>query len=176
MLLNNLDVFANNIRNNIPTIDSGGCGVFAYHIAKRLENYVPLKIRVISDSRNKRIDGIRNRILSNEGDTKDILEWNWYDLHFHHILIEFHYMGKDYLYDSTGVYLKRNYPIQDYGYLCHGSLTLKELEYLVSGQTGWNRYFDRQAHIPFVKRKVKQFFRKFVNVGKMYYPPRPVRN
>ena len=95
-----LEKFAKKVIKKYPYINSGGCCVFAALIGKYLEKHVTaVRVRVRNawmreGSRN--LDTIRNKITENT-----LRQWNRNGVDFTHVMVEFDYRGRTYLYDAT---------------------------------------------------------------------------
>jgi hypothetical protein len=153
-----------------PNINRGGCGIFAVHIAKRLQNIVPVRI-VVCDYYKQDLDKIRDNVFNQY----NLSDWNNADISFVHLVVEFEYNGIEYHYDTDGVRLKQDewdaddYPFSGYPF-CDGSFTIEEISSFVARSDGWNPTFNRKE-IPLIERKVKNLFKRFIEIGRVYYTP-----
>ena len=137
-------------------INSGGCGVIATHVAKHLQHHVPVKI-VVYNRFERDVKEVRARIKN----TRSMTEWNNAGMSFNHILIEFKYDGKTYLFDSEGVIPnKKRVEIFGYNMQRSGYLTWEECAGISSRPHKWNWIFDRKQ-IPAIKKTIHRFFDKF---------------
>lgn len=169
-MIQDLLLFSNQVKKVHSTINDGGCGVFAYHMAKRLEQYMPIKLRVYANIKQEDMDTIRLKIIETKGKVGNIYCWNRHDFYFGHIVIEIEFNGQVYHYDANGLHLITNNFHPEYNYLSSGYLHLSELEELIKVPHYWNDEFDRKE-IPILKRRIKRFFSAFIELGRPYYTP-----
>jgi hypothetical protein len=140
---------------DIRNINSGGCGVFAAMVAKRLNRLgIPAVVRVgahDADTSNDRLkraltypDSISKEYLSNEG------------VEFYHLIVEFKHGGETYHLDSNQFHkatpITNNYGVRLYD----GHLTpLQALQ--IARSKYWNYQFNRKQ-IPNMIRKLNEAF------------------
>lgn len=156
-LIARLNTLGKNVMDKHPTINWGGCCVFASRVAKRLEGVVErVAVRVGNDYGEyydgQHLDHVRNNIQKNTP-----RQWNRHGIYFAHVIVEFDYRGRTYHYDALGAKKARNstnmhgYPIID------GELTVQEATELANVKAGWNPSFDR-AEIPYVEKLINDAF------------------
>lgn len=141
------------------TLNSGGCGVYAALLARKLSEYNVISnifIRVIMFSEeDAEFEDITLDIDDYRPSNMD--EWRELGVAFDHVVIEFEYNKEQYICDSDGVQLLKDLDYDDekgYNYIdcCSfnnniilpGTLSIDEIEYYaLSGAKGnsWNNTF-----------------------------------
>lgn len=153
-----LPILANKM-SNINSLNCGGCCVFATHVAKYLQQHVPVRIVIFNPPDYPSIDSVRTKLKN----PRSARQWYKNGMAFFHILIEFDYEGKTYLCDSTGVFPASNqYTFNGWMelYRTSGSLTMEEASALAANHRAWNWRFDRRQ-IPKIKKRISRFFAKY---------------
>jgi hypothetical protein len=132
------------INNNYPTINSGGCGVFAVMIHDQLE-----KMGIKSEFHMLCRDSeTAERVM----EVTDNLEFRW--MNWGHVIVS---VGEYYI-DSTGIYpsydeyLNANYQWVEWDYEYISGHLNKDLIRLHADSTHWNPTFDREL-IPTIKQE-----------------------
>lgn len=153
-----LSDLAKDIKYRTIGLNRGGCGIFAYHVAKYLQRYYPTRIALINMYKNGlSIDEIKPNI----NNKNDINEWYENGLDFHHVMVELDYPnGLTYLYDSNGLTdITFNLPYEFSGKL-GGFLTPEELKPLISRSEGWNHEYNRKINTPIIKKITRSYFER----------------
>lgn len=144
------------MQREVPSINWGGCCVFASLVAERLGRHVPTRIRVSGDHddnlSNVTIPRVRRSVKSNTP-----RDWGIEGVSFAHVVVEFEHEGKLYHYDTGGV--KPAAEVTAYGRfpLIKGSLQVAEAIELSATPVGWNAQFDRGL-IPQAERLITETF------------------
>jgi hypothetical protein len=140
---------------NFQFINSGGCGVVAAHVAKRLQHIVPTRI-VVFNRASIDIDKIRSKLTN----TNSSLEWSYHGMAWGHVMVEFDYDGMTYLFDSHNIY-PTTQTIHFGGMMLtkSGYVTIDEIVAIASRPTTWNWMFSR-SQIPAMKKRIHRFFEK----------------
>ena len=148
-----LKVFLADLNKEHPSINWGGCCVFAGIIGRHLKKLGDVKVRVVQmpfrAGRNSNIDEVREKLSSNS----DIMDWYAAGVEFFHVLIEFSHRKKIYYIDSEGIRTS----IQ--ATLLEGALTIAEARFLGAKKRGWNPTFKR-TEIPIIRKKVNEYFKE----------------
>lgn len=140
----------------INDLNSGGCAVFAYEVAKKLKEQGIDAVGVVAmssfslDDDWPNVSDVRNRLY----DVSDAEEWYDNGVIFSHVGVEFELDGMKYHYDSSGVqpvqpWLNR----QDWKVL-DGRLEIDDLKALADVPSNWNTWFNRNQ-IPKMQQLVK---------------------
>ena len=150
-LIAQLNTLGRRVNRCYPTINNGGCCVYAVLVCKELKK---LKVRtsIIVAGYNGELNVQQAR--KNIKNIADHREWWDNGVYFNHVGIEFTYKGKKYHYDSNGVKLAgdnlMNFP------LYKGKMRLKWAETLANQAGSWNHMFNRDK-IPTLTKKVETF-------------------
>ncbi len=154
-LFTKLDKLGRRTNAHIPTIDHGGCCLYAYLVGKELLA-MGIPARVFTSRcylpeivYNTNIDAVRPKIPVNTTD-----EWNAHDISFEHLGVEFDYKGTTWHVDSQGVHSGQAEFRGRFVY--PGRFTVAEAEELYLNST-WNTDFPRSM-IPTVEDLVRQTF------------------
>lgn len=134
-----------------PTVNSGGCCVFASVVGRELLNRgIDVKIIVGSKTPVSNLEVIRNTMK----DSHDIEEWNMNGVVFNHIAIELPLDGKMFFFDADGLSrADRSF----HGWGIHpGRLTVAEAESMAMRDDAWNDMFDRK-HVSKMARRIRSF-------------------
>lgn len=169
MLAQSLSNFAKTMHKVHPRMNNGGCGIFAVHMAKRLQHIVPTRIKLIDYSHHN-LDEIRAEL----DNPLDIRQWHNHGINFVHLIVEFDYKDHTYHFDTNGLNFANDKESPNYkGYgLASGSFTIEEVSHFVAAPYSWNDWFNRRE-IPAVKRRVKNFFTRHIHQERPYnYQPR----
>lgn len=156
LLLRELDFLAKRTLEKYPTINSGGCGVFAEFVAKELKALGVKGIQIKVESWNKPLYSLHYHLTkgsNRRGKKASIANLTYLD--FRHVVVSFLVpngnRNRRIYYDSLlGTSCQKDpcyYP---------GSLRLTELS-MVNQQPIWNKIFDRRK-IPKVEQLVKEYF------------------
>lgn len=153
-ILDMLGIVADYVYKNYPTINSGGCCVYAAEVATIFG-----KFPMVSDIRglvycspgydvDADIDVVRPNISNHTS-----VEWARNGIAFNHIVLGLRVGGREYHYDANGLYppdgsisVKRE--------MLKGGLRVDELVQLASVSDGWNDEFDRD-NIPAIRTYMK---------------------
>ncbi len=151
-----LNQIGSTVYEKYPTVNSGGCCVYAAAIAVHLQRLgCPVRILVGDDSDEVCIDEIRPSVGCNT-----VEEWNNNGLYFGHVIVEFEYEGITYHYDCAGVTSPDSVTVT-YGYaIVDGYLTVDEAVDLAACNDGWNSRFDR-AFIPDIHKMINKSLSSF---------------
>lgn len=147
-----------------PTINNGGCCVYAVMIAKELRKR-KLRPKIVVANRDDyklpNLVEVRKRIKR----VANHEEWHANGIYFYHVGVEFTYKRKRYFYDTEGVVpagaILNGCPIYP------GRLRLDWAEKIAAHQGTWNKDFDR-TQIPRLQKKVTAFFDTESNVFKRW--------
>lgn len=155
------------IQRKIPSINCGGCGIFAVALAKELtrlgykvkiitleqSHYSPvfIKKQFKSEITNLRYSRKNNKQPKNGGAA--------------------HYMVKmgNYAIDCNGeflIYTHNNIKVVEKGYIDYivaGTISIDDLEYLNGFSWAWNDTFPRRKYGEEIKRLVKKYIQKLHN-------------
>ncbi len=151
-IVTKLNKLGKEVNTRYPTINAGGCCVYAALIVAALHKQGIIAHGIVAAWNNTgetNIDLVRKKIRSNT-----VGEWESKGVHFNHVGVEFSVDGKTKWkhYDSNGVYRKSS-SLMDWP-VYEGRLTLKELKDLAKCASGWNTRFDRNS-IPALRKLVK---------------------
>lgn len=155
-----LDLLGKEVLRRYPTINCGGCCVYAAMIVSALRKHKIKASGIVASSRADRfnaadssIDVVRSNVLKNTQD-----EWNKNGVSFSHVGVEFEYKARIRTvkrhYDANGCH-----PVNsklDGMTIYKGCLTLGELRVLAGTEEGWNDMFDRKD-IPELRRLVNSY-------------------
>lgn len=141
------------VKEKFPTINWGGCGVFANLLATELDKLgVKYKIIWIGDDSKHKKD--IKRIFKDKGNDVCLLDFNNEFIWVSHIMIK---IGRKFI-DASGIY--ENFKTTEWNHrevICE--ITKKELELISLSNHGWNCSFNR-TQIPKVERELKKIFKK----------------
>ena len=143
----------NDLNDNFPTANHGGCAVVAAILGQHLSAYGVVRIVVGDDQCTPiTIENARKLIHSNT-----LKEWNKNGLWFGHVVVvEFDYNGDTWHIDTTGVYPASEYLMSGDFPVLEGVMTLHEITEL-SNSAGWNTAFQRR-HIPNIRAMIERKF------------------
>ncbi len=160
-LLAELTGLGNRMMERFPYLNCGGCAVYASAIVQALHTRgIEAYARVCNTTATKYWGNARtveyakqhNKGLSNSTD------WNMAGVRFDHVVVEFVYEGKSYLYDSD--WLINAGPTFDKMDVMEGRLTKEEIIAIANDDEGdWNKMFERR----FVG-KVKKYVKLEMNI------------
>ena len=149
-----LENIAKEVSASISYVNSGGCGVYAAEIGKRLQErgITDFKVRVYNTEQCGNLNDIENNLHKNNMDTGSAIVWGANNVKFYHIVIEF--AGR--IWDATGSSL----PDQSYGFaeLADGSITLDSVCKLADRAHHWNPMFAR-CKIPLMCQIMDKHFK-----------------
>lgn len=141
-----------------PSLNYGGCGVFAHLVARKIEKS-GLKVEIITpcDDYSKPANAVRDNIR--EVDNPN--DWDNNGLCLNHLALRFiTKSGVTYTYDSNVLY-KGSDKFGNSKYKTNPEfgtgLFIHEVEQMTKAQRGWNRCFNRRE-IPAIKRKINALF------------------
>lgn len=164
-----IDETGRSVFKKLPRINSGGCCVYAAHMAQALQSVgLGSKCRVsslFSDPRD--LNKIR-RFANPLGNWK---EWRKQGVNFDHVLVEFELAGVRYYHDAENTTAENDMDTDD-GYLveptvggklCDGWLEIDEALALSEIPYAWNSMFDRERGIPIINRAISDFLERVSN-------------
>lgn len=155
-LLSTLTKLGRKVYRKYPTINLGGCCVYASIVAQQLEAR-GIKcsgfVSVSSDTRPRRTIGYARRLLAKY----DSDDWEYAGVYFDHIGLEIKHRGRRYLYDTDGCVPAGDQHGDSHVY--RGRLTCDELHHLASQAYRWNMKFPRRV-IPDLIKMVDNHFQK----------------
>jgi hypothetical protein len=147
-----LNQLADKVRDESPTINLGGCCVFAALVAKQLQHHYPTRIIVFNPNAVYSIDEVRPKVKKNNCE-----EWDKNGMDFYHVAIEFtDEDGTKFHYDANGVFPDDGSIDTDLLQV-KGYLTIQEACELASNNEGWSSRFDRN-NIPKIDKIIKKHF------------------
>ena len=153
ILFKRLNALGNYIYTLYPSINYGGCGIYAVAIAKELiKLHIKPKILVVSQETYTDMN-VRDVAKTIEH-TDDVHEWNDKGIIFRHVIISFTFEGQEYHYDTGGV-VEADEKYEGY-HIYKGHLQLHEAKAIIKHQAGWNTTFDRNK-IPFITQHIENF-------------------
>lgn len=132
----------------IHSLNSGGCGVFAWRVGQALEKLgVPVRVAIFGDGED--LDDMRH---------VPIREWrDVFGLYLNHVVLEVELDGQRWHFDSEG--LQRPRKTWGWGHrLCKGSIDVSELGILCKLPSRWNPKFNRRVWMPAINKAVKNYF------------------
>lgn len=134
------------INEAIPTLNCGGCGVFAYEAYKLLDSLgLSVKLGVITYDKTRTLDCLRNNGTPRATP-------------FSHIVL---CIGRK-IIDSEGVYDKVG-EIKDYStYDMAKGMSLELLAEWIADKGGWNPRFNREQYVPVIKQELKKVKKSLV--------------
>lgn len=155
--IRSLNAFARRMHKKYPTMNYGGCCVFAAMVTKHLQQVFPTAVAVGGYGDEPPIDEVRNNVRKNTP-----FEWNMRGVYFCHVVAEIEIKGKKYFFDTKGVRKASDHVGASGGWpLIEGRLTQEEAEELGNTKSGWNSSFNRKQ-IPKIQKDVNKYFEKFV--------------
>lgn len=155
-LIRELNKLAKNINKDTHNVNCGGCCVVASEVAKFLHKLVPTRIVLLNSfwgGPNKDLNAIRNKV----SDPLVMKEWYRNDIDFAHVIVEFDWRGKTYMFDSEGLCTDGKWKLRAH----QGELTLDEALAFAASEEGWNRRFNRDQ-IPIIKNHVETHFNQLL--------------
>lgn len=144
------------INAEVPTINRGGCAVYASRVvaalqARGIDAWAKLGMWEPEDVT---VDRARQLMQENGNDPENssTYEWNDYGLDFNHVVVQFEYRGRIYTHDSNFT-VSRPIKIEPTcgTKLIPGQMTVAEVSSIVRESKGWNPCFD-WGMIPDVER------------------------
>lgn len=156
VIRSHLNDFASEVDDQFPTLNRGGCCVFAGMVGMRLQRHLPVEVAVFGYlvGRDKEKDHNLYLVKSNVSDISNVREWNDNGIHFCHVVVEFTDENQQFHFDSYGVTSDRT---RGGVFLYPGRLTVEDAISLGNKASGWNSCFDR-TQIPELQQKVSNFF------------------
>ena len=145
-----------------PTLNYGGCGAFAFLVAKQLET-LGVEVHVVTASPNGHHvdnDEVRYSILDNGESLEQAESWTSNGGCFHHVGVMFKWNGQWYTYDSDTLTLADGKLGEERNEIHLGTLTADEMETLVMHPDNvdyWNRRFARKS-IPKLRELIQSEF------------------
>lgn len=151
-----LRAISDEVMEKIDNINSGGCGIYAIELAKRLQMFgvTDFNIRCYGWYRNINVSDVEN-LLSIHGEVGNFSEWQSNGVDFHHIRLEWD--GRT--WDADGDELALFAEHWGMSVRQNGAVTVESLSKLTSNYRIWNRRFDR-SQIPKLRRIMDKHFRK----------------
>jgi len=152
------DALIENLKNNYPTINAGGCGVVAYNLAKELSS-LGFDAKIAWLDVNHPLEGYEERFndLLNRDVDIDLHYLNDNGFRCAHcmVLIDGNYIDADGVVNKLVGMWGDTYPHTT-------TLEWELLKSLVENEVGWNKTFDREL-IPEVIEKIKKVVDNLVN-------------
>ena len=159
-LIEALDALGEELLENHPMINQGGCCVVAAHIARHLDD-IGIPVRVVCSNYYNNIDNLDDWLNIDElrSDLEyplDLREWTDAGVDFYHVYVEFDYRGETYTFDAEGVSIN---PDRLDGIKLDGSFTIEEAT-AFANTDDWNPDFNRKE-IPVVRRRITKHMNKY---------------
>ena len=140
-----LSIIQHEIARTIRCMNNGGCGVFAYLIASRMEEYgLSPRIRVFSRENPAgfgSIEELEEELVNNNNNR--LKEWNSHNLNFSHVMVQL----DDMIFDSD--HTRQVHCYEQDGWLCSklvkGSIRIETMAELAH-DAGWNMMYDRSQN------------------------------
>lgn len=143
-----------------PTLNMGGCCVFAAEVARRLQKRGVEQVEVIASAVNPStatpLDMIRTDLLNNNKSPLERYNWDAMGASFMHVAVRFCLNGKWYTYDSDILRCSRTSFGRPSYEARRGAHTVDEAIAFANDESGWNSTFNRKQ-IPAVKRLIAQY-------------------
>lgn len=140
-----------------PSLNYGGCCVFAAAVAKELRDK-GIVVEVITTGYGdslEPLDKIRETLMNNRMSIKSIDNWQRHGVSFGHVAVRFRIGKRWYTYDSDIMRRGKTHFGLPY-YKAHpGSYTVEEAIAFASKEDGWNPSFSRHD-VPGVRKLVKK--------------------
>lgn len=147
------------MRRLFPTMDCGGCGVYATVLGEQLEltgaQDVGIWASALDGYLDIDIDTVRRRIRNHAS----LRAWHRQGVQFVHLGVEYTWDSETWHADSGRV-TPVDFGEDQYGLVYSGRLTVEEMRVLAMQPKGWNSMFDR-ALIPAVELRVRQVFEQY---------------
>jgi len=146
------------VNEEVESLNSGGCAVFAVELAKRLQaigeavnirvyNYSPVDVEHVE------------RTYFNDSKPESSKEWCANNVHFVHVVVEW----GDRLWDSESeVYTSNGERWKGWYVLAEGNISMSAIEVLANHRSNWNPTFDRKQ-IPRLLQIMDNEFAEFHN-------------
>jgi hypothetical protein len=146
-----------------PFINSGGCAVYAAHVARRLKALgVPVWARVADFSRRTNLAEARRALHTNNRNARRPFyarDWNGAGVGFNHVLIQFAHGGDVWTHDAENT--EQGDPSYDPTLgnpMLPGYMTTREVWDIASrNEREWNTQFPRDTGIPLIREAVNKF-------------------
>ena len=153
------------IRETIPTLNSGGCAVYAALVGSRLEELGYVVRGVVSDYEEQ-----RNNLsdLFNSFRPRNTQQWRYLS-HYAHVLLTIEIDDITYLHDSDHTIAYNNIRTTDenikieptcHGRLMDGDIPMYALRSLASAKV-WNSLFPRKESFPIIERLIEDHLGTF---------------
>jgi hypothetical protein len=141
------------VKKKFPSINFGGCGVFANLLANELDK-LGVKYKIVWIGSHRRHKKIIKQTFNHYGGLVTLNEFNEQEVFLAHVMIK---IGKTYI-DASGVY--NSFKETQWSYRCViCDITKEQLEFITLTSIGWNTSFNRNQ-IPRVEKEVKKIFEK----------------
>lgn len=165
-VLKALNDICGHICDRIRLINYGGCGVFAYELAKVLQRYgaTDFRIRVWSrydeyyDPTPVDVSEVEKIVIEEEGGIPNYTDpWNANSVYFNHIRLEF----DNFFWDAVdgAVDWVEGFVYDDAYYLLDGSMSLEALAAIAECEHNWNPDFNRDQ-ISLIREYIENTFQK----------------
>ena len=154
-LFESLNALGQRINRFYPTINNGGCCIYAATVGEELLKR-GLKVRAVvancsgASALTLDLNKVR-RYVDNTGQKN---AWNSAGIYFNHVGVEFELGGKWFIYDSDGVN-PRGPRLGSY-FVHPGFISVADAKALADESEGWNIDFNRRS-IPYLKKHIKNF-------------------
>lgn len=145
------------VNRHYPTVNSGGCGVYASLVSQQLRQ-LGLRPRVLVAGYEEIwfLNDIRTVMKDQKNPTLDAL--NNRGIYVGHLFIQFNWQGKTWIHDTDHTIDNFKGPRLKQWVFYKGHLTVGEVTSMAASTTGWNESFDRDQ-IPFLESRVDRFFK-----------------
>lgn len=136
-----------------PSINAGGCALFAIELVKRLEaaGVTGLKIRAYGASAETNATEVEQNIFGKKL-PKSTWEWNANGVYFDHVVVEWN----GHILDATGVKSPDD-KFNGWYRLQPGHISVKAMTILAKNRKNWNRWFNRRR-MPGVRKVMDKCF------------------
>lgn len=141
------------IHEKFPSINWGGCGVFANLLTTELDK-LGVKYKIIWIGNNPNDKKQIKKIFKEKGDKVILWDFNEIGIGVAHFMVK---IGRKFV-DASGVYKSLN-DTEWWNYRLRCEVTKENLNSVSVSHLGWNNMFDRKQ-IPRVEREVKSLFKK----------------
>lgn len=140
--------FLTKFEKKYPTINAGGCAVFASALGGVLGAWFPVRVRVLEyySEEGNSLDEARKTLPANT-----VRAWNARGIDFNHLVLEVDFTDGRYLAEVAQLKPVSDFYFHHESCLLEGSLTVEEARQLGARKHGWNEKFDRKS-IPNIRK------------------------
>ena len=157
-ILAKLRKFGKEVKKDIPSINNGGCGVYAYMMGEALIKHGIKNVECFNEQYFLVHSTDKYREIGESNRNKKISMYDWEDLgvEFEHIGVKFELDGVVYFHDveQTKKNVVNNFA---YGEVTHCYFDVSTIKHIASKPEGWSQVFSRRKNIPKLKKKFKEF-------------------